>query len=468
MSKLGKKIFVIFLSLVILSLLLVGLFINFSIGESFNDFINLQREETISELASVLSENLKNNDFNSVQTLVDNFSRTNRIPIWIENKKGEFIYFSAQNNQMTQMMRRMGMNMGMSGNSHMAIRQLPGDLPGQTKSEEVIVDGQKLLTLYWKDINPENQLDSGLYNFFKKNVYKAIIFSALIVILLVIILSFILSKKISKPVIKVKNAALQVAQGNYQQNIESRGDDELAELIDAFNLMSKKLLKLEKIRKESTSDLAHELRTPLTTIKGYLEAIEDEKIKANQENITEMQEETERMTILIDKLNDFADAQNKIFNLEKKRVNITPIIKKIIKQQHEFLNEKNINVKLMLKENLYLRGDQNSLFQIFNNIIENAIKYNNENGKIEIKALKEKNNLIIYIQDNGIGISKDDLPFIFERFYRADKSRNSQNQGTGIGLAVARELVEAHQGKIKVESEGQGTLFKLIFPVTRN
>jgi signal transduction histidine kinase len=122
----------------------------------------------------------------------------------------------------------------------------------------------------------------------------------------------------------------------------------------------------------------------------------------------------------------------------------------------------------MLKENLYLRGDQNSLFQIFNNIIENAIKYNNENGKIEIKALKEKNNLIIYIQDNGIGISKDDLPFIFERFYRADKSRNSQNQGTGIGLAVARELVEAHQGKIKVESEGQGTLFKLIFPVTRN
>ncbi|TDO78362.1 signal transduction histidine kinase [Halanaerobium saccharolyticum] len=464
MSRLGKKLFAVFLMLVIFSLLLVGLFINFSIGESFNDFINLQREETISELAAVLSENLKNNDFNSVQTLVDNFSRTNGIPIWIENNKGEFIYFSAQHNQMSQMMRRMGMN----GNSPMNIRQLPGELPGQTKSEAVIVDGQKVLTLYWKNINPENQLDSGLYNYFKKNVYKAIIFSALIVILLIIILSFVLSKKITKPVIKVKNAALEVAQGNYQQNIESRGDDELAELVDAFNLMSEKLLKLEKIRKESTADLAHELRTPLTTIKGYLEAIEDRKIEANQENITEMQEETQRMTVLIDKLNEFADAQNKIFNLEKKRVNITPIIKKIIKQQHKFLNKKNINVKLMLKENLYLRGDSNSLFQIFNNIIENAIKYNNENGEIEIKAIKEKNNLVIYIQDNGVGISEDDLPFIFERFYRADKSRNSQNQGTGIGLAVARELMEAHQGKIRVESGEEGTLFKLIFPETRD
>ncbi|RAK11186.1 signal transduction histidine kinase [Halanaerobium saccharolyticum] len=464
MSKLGKKLFVIFLVLVILSLLLVGVFINFSVGERFDNFINLQREENISELAAVLSEHLQNNDFDSVQAVVDNFSRTNRIPIWVENNRGEFIYFSAQHNQMSQMMRRMGMNQ----NRHLNIRQLPADLPGQTNYKEVIVDDQKLLTLYWKDINPENQLDSDLYNYFKRNIYQSIIFSALVVILIIIILSFILSKKVTMPLIKIKKAALEVAQGNYQQNVASKGDDELSELVDAFNLMSKKLLKLEKIRKESTSDLAHELRTPLTTIKGYLEAIEDGKIDLNQQSMTEMQEETQRMTILIDKLNEFAEAQNKIFNLEEKQVNITPIIKKIIKQQQNYLNEKNINLNLMLKEELCLQGDPNSLFQIFNNFIENAIKYNIQNGKIEIKASAEKNNLIVYIQDSGIGIDDSDLPFIFERFYRGDKSRNSQNKGTGIGLAVAKELMEAHQGKIEVETNEQGTLFKLIFKRTKD
>lgn len=464
MSKLGKKLFIIFLILVLFSLLLVGIFINFSIGERFDNFINLQREENISELAAVLGENLKNNDFDSVQTLIDNFSRTNRIPIWVEDNSGNFIYFAFQDNQRSQMMRRMGMN----SNSRMNMRQLPDEVPGRTKSKEIYVDGQKALTLYWKEINAENQLDSDLYNYFKGNIYRAIILSALVVIFLIIILSFILSKKITRPLINVKNAALEVAQGNYQQNIEIKGDDELAELINAFNLMSKKLLKLDKIRKESTSDLAHELRTPLTTIKGYLEAIEDGKMEANQKSIIEMQEETQRMTNLINKLNEFADAQNKVFNLKEEKLNITPIIEKIVKQQQKSLSEKNININLKLEKKLYIKGDQNSLFQIFNNIIENAIKYNKENGKIEIKSLKENDDLVVYIQDSGIGISEDDLPFIFERFYRADKSRNSKNQGAGIGLAVVKELMEAHQGRIKVESKGSGTLFKLIFTGTKN
>jgi signal transduction histidine kinase len=228
--------------------------------------------------------------------------------------------------------------------------------------------------------------------------------------------------------------------------------------------MSRRLHKLEKIRKESTSDLAHELRTPLTTIKGYLEAIEDGKMEADQETIKEMQEESQRMTILIEKLNEFANAQNKIFNLTEEKVNLNTIIKKVIKQHHNFLNKKNIKLKLKLDANLYIKGDKDSLFQIFNNIIENAIKYNVVNGKIEVESSADQEKLTIAIRDSGVGISDKDLPYIFERFYRADKSRNSSNQGTGIGLAVVKELMDAHQGKIVVENEAGGTVFKLIFP----
>lgn len=461
MSKLGKKLFIIFLILVILSLLLVGIFINFSIGESFDDFINLQREENIKELATMLSENLEENNFENVRSLIGNFSRTNKIPIWVEERQGEFIYFPAQNNQMSPMKRRMGMN----NSSHMnMMRQHPDDFPGENMQKDIFVDGEKVLTLYWKAMSAENQLNSELYNYFKNNIYRAIILSALIVIVFIIILSFILSKKITKPLIKVKNAALKVSQGDYQQNIKRKEDDELTELITAFNLMTKKLSKLEKIRKESTSDLSHELRTPLTTLKGYLEAIEDEKIKPDKEIINEMQEETERMNNLVEKLNEFAEAQNKIINLSKQKLNLKIIINKILKQQQKSLTKKNVTVNLELAENLYINADRDSLFQIFNNIIENAIKYNVKNGEIEIKA-KKNDNLIIYIKDSGMGISNQDLPYIFERFYRADKSRNSINQGTGIGLAVVKELIDAHNAEIEVESDKSGTTFKLIFPL---
>lgn len=460
MSKLGKKIFAILLILVISSLLLVSIFINFSIGERFNDFINLQREENINELSSMLSDNLKNSNFKSIIPLIENFSRTNRIPVWIKKNDGEFLFFSEQNNHMANMMRRMGMH----NNRHMNMRTLPGDFPGENRSKDVYLKGEKVFTIYWKDINSENQIDSRLYNYFKNNVYKAIIFSALIVIFIVTILSFILSKKISDPLIKIKNAALDVSQGNYKQNIKIKGNDELSELSTAFNLMSKKLFKLEEIRKESASDLAHELRTPLTTIKGYLEAIEDGKLKANSENIKEMQEEAERMTDLIEKLNEFAEAQNKIFNFKKENINLTKLLNRVIKQQKKIIEQKSINLKIDLADNLNFRGDKNSLIQIFTNVIENAVKYNKKNGKIIIKSQKNKKTIKISIKDTGIGINKEDLPYIFERFYRADKSRNSKNQGSGIGLAVVKELLKAHQGEIKVKSSAEGTIFIIILP----
>lgn len=460
MSKLGKKLFIIFLVLVILSLLLVSIFINFSIGERFDDFINLQREENIKELASMISEDLENNNFDRLREIINNFSRTNQIPIWLEDKNGEIIYFSAQANQMTQMMRRMGM----SNNSYQNFNRRPEEFPGQSRQEVIYLNGEKEYTLYWKEVHAENQINSNLYNYFKKNTYQAIIFSALIVIFLVIIISFILSKRITMPLIKLKNAALDVAQGNYDQNIESKGDDELSELLSAFNLMTKKLHRLEKIRKESASDLAHELRTPITTIKGYLEAVEDRKIEMNKEVLIELQEETDRMINLIEKLNDFSNAQNKVLNLKKEQINLSKIIKKVIKQKQSYLAEKNIDLKLEVKENLILKGDKDSLIQIFNNILENAVKYNKQNGEIKINSFENEKEIIIDIKDTGIGISREDLPYIFERFYRADKSRNSDNQGTGIGLAVTKELMEAHQGEIKVESDENGSLFKLRFP----
>lgn len=462
MSKLGKKLFLIFLVLVLLALILVGVFINYSIGERFYDFVNLQRQESIEELVVMLKERIQDESVFAASEILDNFSRTNRTLVWLEDAEGNLIYNPEHSDQMNNMMRRSGMRMG---NMPMMSMQRPDSLPGQTKKEEIIVDNKTAAVLYWKEVNAGSQIDSELYNYFKRNVFQAIIFSGLIVVVLIIIISLVVSKILTNPLIKLKDAALEVAEGNYDQEISNKGDDELSELIKAFNEMTNKLARLEKIRKESASDFAHELRTPVTTIKGYLEAIEDEMISLDKNNLNEMKEETDRIVSLIEKLNEFAEAQNKIFNLQKERVNLTDIITNVLKRKEKDFKEKALKIELDIEDELIIKADKNSLFQIFNNLIENAVKYNEENGLIKIKSKQKNDKIIISIADTGIGISDEDLPYIFERFYRADKSRSTKNGGTGIGLAVTKELIDAHQAEIYVESDDNGSVFTVVFPI---
>ena len=454
MSKLGRKLFIIFLILVVLSLLLVGVFINYSVGERFDNFINLQRQESIEELLNMLRENFEAGSRDEINSLLNNFVRTNRIPVWLEDRDGSIIFAPVQHHQM---MRRMGSDSHMMG-------ERSDFLPGQSRKEEIYVGDTLQATLYWQEVTSREQIDSELYNYFRRNVFQAIIFSALIVTLIVIIISFIISKIITEPLIKLKNAAFKVAEGDFEQKIPNNGDDELAELITAFNQMTEKLAKLEKIRKESASDLAHELRTPITTIKGYIEAFEDGKISFNQENIDELNEEIARMVSLIEKLKEFAEAQNKIFNLKKEKIEVNKFIKNVSKKMQKQIESKNLKLNLELEKGLIIEADKDSLIQILNNLIENAVKYNQENGEITIKSCQKNKKIIIQISDTGYGISTEDLPYIFERFYRADKSRSAKNGGTGIGLAVTKELIEAHGAEIEVESNNNGSIFKIIFP----
>ncbi len=462
MSKLGKKLFFIFLVLVLSALILVGFFINYSIGERFYDFVNLQRQESIEELVVMLKERIKDESVTAASEILESFGRTNRILVWLEDADGNLLYNPEHSAQMNNMMRKSGTRMG---NMPMMNIQRPESLPGQTKKEEIIIDDKTAAVLYWKEVNAGSQIDSELYNYFKRNVFHAIIFSGLIVIILIIIISFVVSKILTNPLIKLKNAALEVAEGNYEQEISNKGDDELSELVQAFNKMTNKLARLEKIRKESASDFAHELRTPVTTIKGYLEAIEDKMISLDKNNLKEMKEETERIVSLIEKLNEFAEAQNKIFNLQKEKVNLTDIIRNVLKRREKYFKEKNLEIELDIENELIIEADRDSLFQIFNNLIENAVKYNQENGLIKIKSKLKKDKVVISIADTGIGISDEDLPYIFERFYRADKSRSTKNGGSGIGLAVTKELIDAHQAEIFVESDDSGSIFTVVFPI---
>lgn len=469
MSRLSFKLFFILIILIVLSLSLAGFFINYSVGERFNDFVNMQREDSILELAEILKDNLVDSNINTseLNDIINNFTRANRIPIWLrldEQEREEYIYSPGSGGQMNNMMRRMG---PMMGSSHMPVQSQisPDDFPGKTRVNEITIGESSKAYIYWKEISLGTESESGIYQYFKKSVFNAIFISGILVAAAAALMTFFLSKYITKPLLKLNRSAINVADGNYGQKVDIKGNDELAELGKSFNIMTAKLEKLEKIRKDSTSDLAHELRTPVTTIKGYLEAVEDGLMDLDGETIEELQEESERLIRLIDQLQEYSEAQNKIVNLNKENLELNSILKEILSKNKFNIKEKSLSVNLNLEADIHIKADRDSIIQIFNNLIENAIKYNKSGGKINVESTKKDSHILIKILNTGTGIEKKDLPFIFERFYRADQSRSKETGGTGIGLAITKELVEAHDGTITAESQQEKTIFTVILPL---
>jgi len=469
MTKLSFKLFFILIILIVLSLSVAGFFINFSIGEHFNDFVNMQREDSIIELAEILKDYLTEDNINNseLNKIINNFTRANRIPIWLrlkEQKNEEYIYSPGTGGQMNNMMRRMG---PMMESSHMPTHSQisPDDFPGKTRINEIRINSSTKAYIYWKEIAVNAESESGIYQYFKKSVFNAIFISGILAAAAAGLMAFFLSKYISRPLVKLNRSALNVADGSYKQQVDIKGNDELAQLGKSFNIMTDRLEKLEKIRKDSTSDLAHELRTPVTTIKGYLEAVEDGLMELDSQTIKELQEESDRLIRLINQLQEYSEAQNKIVNLNKERLDLSSILREILNKYQFSIKDKNISVNLDLAQNITVNADRDSMIQILSNLIENAVKYNNTGGNINVESKKINDHISIKIINNGPKIDQKDLPFIFERFYRADQSRSKNTGVTGIGLAVTKELVEAHGGTISAKSQKDRTVFTIILPL---
>jgi len=443
MSKLGIKLFAIILIISLSGLLLVTIFVNLNINRQFKNYIYSENEENIAKIASILEENyLKNGNWKNIENIIANYTGTRNIKFYIVDKQNNIITYSH-----------------------------PGIIKGQNidrdkiKSMALKTDGEKIGYLYW--YNPEKQnMYTEHAQHFTEQVNKFIFFTAGIIALITIIISFILSRKLTKPLIKMNKVAGRVANGDFNQNLQIDGNDEIAELAVAFNNMISKLKHLEKIRQESTSDLAHELRTPVTTIKSYIEGIEDGILTPDKKTLEEIHEEIERLIKLIKRLQELTEAEEKIINLKKKKQNLSDILKNIIDRYKVKAHKKEIKIKTNYSpNNIFITGDKESLQTIFSNLFSNALKYTPQKGKIKITIKDREQKTIIKIQDTGIGIPENELPFIFERFYRTDKSRSTGSGGTGIGLTITKKLVEAHNGTIKATSNNRGTKFTLSFPL---
>lgn len=248
--------------------------------------------------------------------------------------------------------------------------------------------------------------------------------------------------------------------GHYASTYYMENDD----LINSINKLSNELNDQENLRKQLTGDIAHELRTPLTSIKGHLDAIIVGIWEPTNERLNSINEEVKRITNLVDELRKLAKFDSGKDNLNKEIVNLKNYIKSIAYNYEGKALEKNIVIKYQL-ENIEALIDKEKFAQVIINILSNAIKYNNGNNEIYIKVFKKNNSINISIKDSGIGIPKSEYKNIFERFYRLDKSRGANEKGVGVGLTIAKSIVNAHGGEIEVYSEiNKGSEFIISLP----
>jgi signal transduction histidine kinase len=290
---------------------------------------------------------------------------------------------------------------------------------------------------------------------------------ALILILLSIVATYINAKRISRPIFKMEQAARKIALGQATGDVVIKTNDEIEKLANSFNHMRKQIEDTEKIRREFIASVSHDLRTPLTSINGFIEAMQDGVVGSEEhaKYLRIIHEETSRLSRLTDEILQLAKLQSGSIKLHREKFMIREIMETVLSSTKILIEEKEILFSTEFDAELEVYADRDRLKQILINIVGNAIKYTEKSGIVSLKVVDMFSRVQFRVKDTGIGISSQDLPFIFEKFYRADKSRHSNRGGTGLGLNIVKSLVELHGGEIWVNSEiGSGT--EIIFEIS--
>jgi signal transduction histidine kinase len=288
-----------------------------------------------------------------------------------------------------------------------------------------------------------------------------------VAVLVAIILAVLLSRLFTQPMRQLATAAGKIASGDLSQRITSDSKDEVGEASVAFNAMAEQLEKKEKSRRQLTADIAHELRNPLSIIQGNLEAWLDGIIEPKPDQIASVYDETVLLSRLITDLRDLSLAEAGQLKLHTSPAGIKEIITSEISNIRNRYEQKNVSIHTEMPPALPLTLiDSDRIRQVLHNLLDNALRHIPAGGALEIAATADSPGWItIRVSDSGSGIHPDDLPYVFDHFYKADRSRQRGHGGAGIGLAIVKELVEAHGGKAWVESQlGKGSSFYFILP----
>lgn len=295
---------------------------------------------------------------------------------------------------------------------------------------------------------------------------QAIFVSALVALMIALVLSIILARTLTRPLRELANAIRAMAKGKLGVAVPVRSRDEIGELTTAFNQMSADLARSNQLRKQMTADIAHDLRTPLTVIGGYIESLRDGVLEANPDRLDVMHQEVQHLQRLVEDLRTLSLADSDELKLNRQRIPPQTLLEQTTSSFKQQAEQKQIALRAKAEARMpEINVDEVRIAQVLGNLVSNALRYTSAGGEIMMSARRESKQIVLSVQDNGVGIAPDALPHIFERFYRADSARQSESE-SGLGLAIAKSLVEAHGGTITAMSEGhgKGSVFSIRLP----
>ena len=441
--KLTTKLILAFLAVSLFSTVIIVISSRIATNREFDKFINDRYEE---ELLDQLSDHFaKKQSWDGVEKIYqrDHFNPNDKHPLFfaIADENGNIIV------------------------------EGDGYLLGESVSEsqlqagsQIEVDDRMVGILLLNAPLDKNPLEDE----FIRRIGNSIFLSAVGTILLAFILGAILSRTITRPIRELTKATHEMADGKLGQQVPVRSRDEIGELASSFNKMNSDLARSFNLRKQMTADIAHELRTPLALIIGHAEGVHDGVLPPSKENFEIIREEAERLEKLVNDLRTLSLADAGELSVEFQPVEIHKFLSDIQSHYLAPFNQKCITLNLMPAPVLLVNLDPSRFSQVLTNILDNALRFTPEGGRVDMSIRQSGDLIEISIQDSGDGVTAEDAAHLFDRFYRADESRNRDAGGSGLGLAIAKSIVEMHKGKIWAESEtGKGLKVIIQIPVAK-
>lgn len=438
---LSKKLNITFISLLIFVLMLSAFTSIYTFDNKLKYYLRIQRQTEFKQIKDDITEIIKTeNDLNPF--LLESYSKNKSILIKYYNKDNKLLlkydnldYEHNKNLRSTDIVKS-------TYNIINANNQLAGTL--EVSYIDNVYSYNKTMDVFQADIITQ---------------YVVIFIISIVIATILIVL---LSKNITIPIKEIQDKTKKLIDKKYVTSDNKYDIYELDELSSNINYLSRSLKMQEQYRIDYSHDIAHELRTPITNLILHLEGIKDEIIEADKDTISMLLSETRRISSMIENLEITFNKKENFNELKVEEFDVVNLLENVSASFEPLLKEKNLKLIKIFDEGKIINSDYDKLTQIISNLISNAIKASNENGKIEIIFQSFTNRVVITISDNGIGISKDDLPHIFERFYRVDNVRNTKVSGQGLGLAITKTYVELLGFKIDVNSElGKGTEFTI-------
>jgi len=300
---------------------------------------------------------------------------------------------------------------------------------------------------------------------FLQAIHRTLIGATLAALAVALLLSYLITRRVLRPLLQMTRATRDVATGQFSARVEVASGDEVGELGSAFNRMADSLEQLEKLRKTMVADVAHELRTPLTNLRGYLEGLSDEVIPPGQPTFRMLQQEILRLVHLVDDLQQLARADAAGAFLDRRPLELGGLVSQLLALYRQEIEAKQLQVTVSIPPETTVFADRDKLLQALRNLLDNACKYTPAGESLRIDAERTDGSLRLVFTNRGVEIPERELPLIFERFYRVDPSRSRDAGGAGIGLAIVKQLIEAHGGRVGAESRAGETRVWITLPV---